>query len=487
MMKKRLLALVLCLATAIALIPALPAEAAVLPGMTSKVDYDNTDPNRYTIEIDLVNQIITVYEGGIGGRIVLQSLCTTGNEENPTGAGTFKLGQLKERFGYFVAFGQYAQYWTQVVRGIYIHSVMYNSKKLSSMSRTAYRKLGENVSHGCIRVLPHVAQWIFYNCPPGTTCKIDRKKAADPALVKKLKDAIPSYSDYQQPKDTKPDPVEIPAVSRFDNVPLRTGFSNSRDTTVATISRGQKMMLLQLGSDWCKVRLENGKLGYVKTQYILCYPDAPVQKQEVYKATSKTYVYESMSTSSKKLATIPKGGEAAVTSNPKKSWWYGSYNGVTGYMRTKYVVKSTSVVYPVLDAATTPVPGGISSGGISSGGGISAGNGSSTGGGISAGSSGSSGGGISAGGGISSGGNTATPAPTPAPTPTPGSGAASGTRVKEGTQARMRAAASTSAAVVALIDGGTPVTVLSVSESGWYYCRANGYTGYMHRSCLVMD
>ena len=38
MMKKRLLALVLCLATAIALIPALPAEAAVLPGMTSKVD-----------------------------------------------------------------------------------------------------------------------------------------------------------------------------------------------------------------------------------------------------------------------------------------------------------------------------------------------------------------------------------------------------------------------------------------------------------------
>ena len=191
------------------------------------------------------------------------------------------------------------------------------------------------------------------------------------------------------------------------------------------------MMLLQLGSDWCKVRLENGKLGYVKTQYILCYPDAPVQKQEVYKATSKTYVYESMSTSSKKLATIPKGGEAAVTSNPKKGWWYGSYNGVTGYMRTKYVVKSTSVVYPVLDAAATPAPGG----GISSGGGISAGNGSSTGGGISAGSSGSSGGSISAGGGISSGGNTATPAPTPAPTPTPGSGAASGTRVKEGTQA----------------------------------------------------
>ena len=59
-------------------------------------------------------------------------------------------------------------------------------------------------------------------------------------------------------------------------------------------------------------------------------------------------------------------------------------------------------------------------------------------------------------------------------------------QVKEGTQARMRASGSTSAAVVALIDGGTPVTILSVSETGWYYCKANGYTGYMHSSCLVM-
>ena len=50
----------------------------------------------------------------------------------------------------------------------------------------------------------------------------------------------------------------------------------------------------------------------------------------------------------------------------------------------------------------------------------------------------------------------------------------------------MRTAGSTSAPVVALINGGTPVTILSVSETGWYYCKANGYTGYMHNSCLIM-
>ena len=174
-MKKRLFAGILCLCLLLGLFPGV-ASATILPGMNSKVDYDNTDPNLYTIEIDLVNQIITVYRSATG-EIILQSLCTTGNEENPTGSGTFKLGQLKERFGYFVAYGQYAQYWTQVVRGIYIHSVMYDTTDLSSMSRSAYRNLGKNVSHGCVRVLPHIAQWIFYNCPPGTTCNIVKNKA----------------------------------------------------------------------------------------------------------------------------------------------------------------------------------------------------------------------------------------------------------------------------------------------------------------------
>ena len=205
-MKKRLLACLLCCCFLLCCLPAV-ASATVLPGMTSKVDYDNTDPNRYTIEIDLVNQVISVWENA-SEAIVLQGLCTTGDEENPTGSGTFKLGDLKERFGYFVAYGQYAQYWTQVVRGIYIHSVMYDTKDLSSMSRSAYRNLGKNVSHGCVRVLPHIAQWIYYNCPPGTTCKVVKNKPADPALVSSLKSQIPDYSDYVQPSDDKEAPVE---------------------------------------------------------------------------------------------------------------------------------------------------------------------------------------------------------------------------------------------------------------------------------------
>ena len=191
-----------------------------------------------------------------------------------------------------------------------------------------------------------------------------------------------------------------------------------------------------------------------------------------------------MSTSAKRLATIPKGGEVAVQSNPKQGWWYGSYNGVTGYMRTKYVTKTTGYVYPSLTGGAAPSAGSSSSGlggslsGSSLGGSASSGSGS----GSSSSSSGLTGPGSSSslGGSGSLGGGTA--APKPAET-TP-SAPANGPKIKDGTQARMRSAANTNANVVTLLPGGTAVTVLSVSGS-WYYCQANGFTGYVHKSCFA--
>ena len=355
-MSKKILALVLALTFCLAAAPSV-AYAQVLSGWTSKVDYDNTDSGKYVIEIDLTNQVITVYEGMLGGTVALQSLCTTGSSEYPTGAGTFKMGELKERFGYFVAYGQYAQYWSQVVRGVYIHSVMYNSTKPSSMSKSAYNDLGRNVSHGCVRVLPHVAQWIYYNCPPGTICKIV-KKVKDANLVASIKKTIPSYDKYVQPTDSKPDPQIIPALIRFDNVPLRTGFSTSKDKTIATLSLGNKVLLLQIGPEWCKVKTGKGTIGYVKSAYILAYPDTPDTGVTTYAATSRTYVYASASTSAKTLVRIPAGSSVTVQYRVSDSWWYGTYNGVTGYMRVKYVSAATSYAYPSEDALLTGGSGG---------------------------------------------------------------------------------------------------------------------------------
>lgn len=427
-MKKRIVAFILGMLTLLA-IP-FSANAAVLSGNTSKVDYDNTDPNLYWIEIDLKNQIITVYETATG-KVVLQSLCTTGSEENATGAGNYTIGDLKERFGYFVAYGQYAQYWTQVVRGVYIHSVMYDSKKLTSMSKSAYRNLGKNVSHGCIRVLPHVAQWVYYNCPPGTVCKITNAKALDTALSGSLKAAIPAYGDYEQPKDGKSDPLECPATVRYNKTPLRTGFSTSKDKTVEVLSAGAHVMLLQIGQDWCKVRCEDGKLGYIKTAYLLFYPDSGVTTQEAYAATKKTYVYASMSTDSETLATLSAGTAVEVLDNPKSGWYSANYNGVSGYVRTKYVKLGTSVVYPELPIVeTAPI--------------------------------------IAA----------TTDTETATTTTT-----ATGTHTRADRAVNMRAQQSTSSALVATLAPGTQIQIMSI-EGDWYYCSANGIIGYLHSSCI---
>jgi len=423
-MKKRILALLILVGIFMSLFPA-GASASVLKGYTSKVDYENTDPNRYQIVIDLNNQIISVNDL-YAGVCVLQSLCTTGNKENPSGPGNYKLGDLKERFGYFVAFGQYAQYWTQVVRGIYIHSIMYDSRDLDSMSKSAYRDLGKAVSHGCIRVLPEIAQWIYYNCPPGTDCRITDKIPKDPILAAQLKSALPAYSDYVQPTDEKASPVEIPAAVKVQDAPLRTGFSSSRDKTLLNLGLNERLMLLQIGRDWCKVRTEAGKLGYVKTQYLFFDPDKAVEYHEAYGATKKTYLYASDSTDSEKLFTLTAGTEVTVTGNPRSGWYSAEYKGVSGYVRTKYVKLQKLVVYPQVDVNSVLVQ-------------------------------------------TESGTQLTT-------------GALSYTRPDAA--ANLRAEASTQSAILTVLDPSSPVTILRI-EGNWYYCStAEGWSGYLHKSCF---
>lgn len=337
---KRFTTAILALAMLLTLLPAGRAEAAMLAGYTSKVDYDNTDPDRYKIEIDLTNQVITVYEkddAGQYGTIVLQGLCTTGNEENPTGAGTYKLGHLKERFGYFVAFGQYAQYWTQVVRGIYIHSIMYDSKDITKLSKSAYNGLGKALSHGCVRVLPAHAKWIFYNCPPGTACQITKSKAKDDALVKRLKAEKPSLADARHVADFKTDPPVVGAVAAASETPVRTGFSSTKDTTVTKLSAGEVVSVLQIGPDWCKVQTAKGKLGYVQTKFLQMDVNTLISTHGSYIASEKTYLYSYPGTSSAQLATYEKGAAVQVIGTLDKYWLTATVDGVYGYVRVRHL------------------------------------------------------------------------------------------------------------------------------------------------------
>ena len=59
-----------------------------------------------------------------------------------------------------------------------------------------------------------------------------------------------------------------------------------------------------------------------------------------------------MDTDSKRLATIPADAEVSVVSNPQKGWYDAEYNNISGYARTKYVKKTSSVTYPEAESAS---------------------------------------------------------------------------------------------------------------------------------------
>jgi len=364
---KRVLTGMLAALLLFALLPAQTAQAAVLSGYTSKVDYDNTDPARYKIDVDIVNQIFTVYQKGSSGAfdsIVLQTLCTTGNEENPTGSGTYKLGHLKERFGYFVAYNEYAQYWSQVVRGVYIHSVLYRSNDVTTMSKSAYNGLGKNLSHGCIRVLPNVAKWVFYNCPPGTVCVISKTRAANPDLVKSIKAGIPSFANYKVELDFKTDPPIVSAAAVASAVPVRTGFSATKDTTVATLAAGEAVNILQLGPDWCKVKTGKGTLGYVQTKFLLMDPSTLIPVHPSYTAKEATYLYQTPSVNAARLSSFAKGANVEVIGTADKYWLTAKIGDAYGFVRVKYLTpakdaSAVTVEAPSLENVQAQVKPGI--------------------------------------------------------------------------------------------------------------------------------
>lgn len=212
-----------CLLCALAVIAALsvPRPAKALD------ELKNTDPDKYYILLDLRNQIVTVYERDEAGeytRIVRRFLCTTGRTEldpedpedegTPTPSGIWKIGG-RERFGKFANFGnEYARYWTQIVGDIYFHSIMFSSRDVNTLKRGAFNNLGDNVSHGCVRLYVEDAKWLYYYACPGTTVEVSTNEPSQRALRNALRTTL-SFSEYNELQKNIFDEPELPNPSAW--------------------------------------------------------------------------------------------------------------------------------------------------------------------------------------------------------------------------------------------------------------------------------
>ncbi len=339
---KKLLALILAIMMLAAF--ALPASADIIQ---MDIPYQNTDPNLYLVELDLTNQVGTVYTRDAAGGysdIARQFLITSGDEENSTPTGTFKLTEMRERFGYFLNFNIYAQYWTQVVRGIYLHSVLFSRRNDTSMTRNSYNELGKAASHGCVRMLVEDARFIFYNCPPGTTIKIT-KKALNPELTKSLKPKA-SASKYKFEPDDMPSIKAVKAYVLNNNIPMRTGFSlgdHEIDSTVATVNAGDEIEILQAGKSWVKARFGK-KEGYIQTKHVRAVDPADSPQSLTRVAVDSANVYVSGSNTAAVLGTLPYGTAVTLLEDSFNYFMHVEVNGLTGY-----ILKTDLTTTPMVD------------------------------------------------------------------------------------------------------------------------------------------
>lgn len=148
--------------------------------------------DKYKLVVDEYHQYATVFQKDANGEYTVPIryiVVSTGTRANPTVKGAFEMGDKYVRFGLFASYGVYGQYWRQITRSFFCHSLIYSSKNAKSYTNASYKALGTRASHGCVRMLVPDARWIYYNLGPGTVCEIikgDKNDTAAKAIKAQL-------------------------------------------------------------------------------------------------------------------------------------------------------------------------------------------------------------------------------------------------------------------------------------------------------------
>lgn len=320
----------------------------------------NTDPEKYYIELDTGNQVVTVYQKDDAGeytRIVRRMVCTTGKTEpqgiepaSPTPSGRWKIG-ARERFGKFAAFGgEYARYWTQIVGGVYFHSIMFGKRELTALKKGPFGSLGNTGSHGCVRLYVEDAKWLYYHACPGTTVNVlARSRREEFSASLKTKMPFAEYDAFQQNIfDNEPLPYREAWIS-VDNVQMRTG-NGTNDQLIRKLKKDTKVRVLQEGDPWVKIDMD-GKEGYVKRCYIT-YEEGVMQSRPDGKYVSGTvYLYAEPSTRAKRLYKVARDSSITVLAELTSGWTLVDFWGTLGYIQSRLIKTGWATIYEAGEAA----------------------------------------------------------------------------------------------------------------------------------------
>ena len=146
---------------------------AAMPGLHALAAERYNMP--YYIDVDVNNQIVTVYST-VSKSVVRQMICSTGlNESTPLGTYYMppKEEELEREYWYYFGYYScYAHYATRIYKGVLFHSLPCSQKSDATVSKSAVAELGNPASHGCIRLRWQDAEFIAKCCLEGTRVRI---------------------------------------------------------------------------------------------------------------------------------------------------------------------------------------------------------------------------------------------------------------------------------------------------------------------------
>jgi len=127
------------------------------------------DCTPYKLVVSTEEQRVYVYQLNEAGEYeyLKDFICSTGYY-NPTPPGIFINTGRINYWHHFGDFDCYAQYSYQINGKILFHSYLYDAPRLDAVDELSVDLLGSKASHGCVRLTPEDAGWIFENCARGT-------------------------------------------------------------------------------------------------------------------------------------------------------------------------------------------------------------------------------------------------------------------------------------------------------------------------------
>ena len=176
-----------------------PKPSAPKPSTPATTAPKSSGKTTYRIDVDLTNQIATVYKNG---KAVMSEFVSTARKGKSTPVGNWKIQgasggrKAKYRTAKMSSGKSYAEFCTRFKGSKCMHTVPYKKRqKTGHVNKTEFNKLGKPASAGCVRMPWKLAHYIYVNCPTGTPVRVFKGKAGSYPMGKPKKYTATSNVD----------------------------------------------------------------------------------------------------------------------------------------------------------------------------------------------------------------------------------------------------------------------------------------------------